>query len=215
MIGIPYVIKDDKGRSRRVVDVACSDCGTLFTTRTDSKTTGICKKCTYNYRNSRPNSHGLSGHRLYSIWDHMVQRTCNEKSDSYINYGARGITICDAWRTNFITFYEWAIDNGYHETLSIDRIDVNKGYSPDNCRFADTKTQARNTRVLQKNNTSGYRGVSFNKMINKYTAEITVDYKKIVIGNFDDPVHAAMAYDTFVIVYGLQHNQNFNNKVPA
>lgn len=88
--------------------------------------------------------HGLSKHPLHSLWRGMISR-CKRHKD----YAGRGIDLCDEWK-EFISFYKWAIANGWHEhnghDLSIDRIDNNKGYSPDNCRWVDAKTQARNTR---------------------------------------------------------------------
>ena len=64
----------------------------------------------------------------------------------YKNYGARGVTICDEWLSNFEAFYDWSITNGYGKGLSIDRIDNDKGYYPDNCRWVDMSIQNHNTR---------------------------------------------------------------------
>ena len=87
-----------------------------------------------------------SVHRLYSIWHKMCRRCSNPKEDSYYNYGARGIRVCTEW-LDYDTFYDWAMDNGYSKDLSLDRIDNNKGYSPDNCRWATPKAQTRNRRI--------------------------------------------------------------------
>ena len=77
----------------------------------------------------------------------MKQRCYNPNHRKYKNYGARGIKICDEWLGNFATFYEWAINNGYEDNLSLDRIDVDKGYEPSNCRWADDNTQAHNKQL--------------------------------------------------------------------
>ena len=95
--------------------------------------------------------------RLCRTWRDMKHR-CNAKSGRYYNnYVKRGITVCPEWRTNFKAFYDWAINNGYMPTLSIDRIDNSKGYSPDNCRWANPKMQNNN---LRTNVTLTYNGIT-------------------------------------------------------
>ena len=91
-------------------------------------------------------THNLKTHRLYSIYNNMKSRCYNSKLKSYKNYGARGIKICDDWLTDFMNFYNWAIDNGYKEGLTLDRIDVNGNYEPSNCRWTTSKVQCNNTR---------------------------------------------------------------------
>lgn len=91
------------------------------------------------------NKHGLAKKtKLYGRWVMMKQRCYNPNNKDYYNYGARGIKVCDEWRNNYLNFHNWAYANGYNDTLSIDRIDVNGDYKPINCRWVDKNIQANN-----------------------------------------------------------------------
>lgn len=89
--------------------------------------------------------HGLSKTRLYRIWHSMYCRCNYSTTNGYENYGGRGVKICDEWK-DFLTFYNWAIKNGYEENKTIDRNDTNGNYEPQNCKWSTIKEQSNNKR---------------------------------------------------------------------
>lgn len=100
----------------------------------------------------RMSTHSKSKTRLYRIWMGMKNRCYNPNDPAYRYYGSRGISICDSWIENFQNFYNWSMNNDYMDYLTIDRIDVDSNYSPDNCRWIPLEQQSKNrTNVILYN----------------------------------------------------------------
>lgn len=111
--------------------------------------------------------------RLYKAWHHMISRCLNGKDKCFKHYGGRGIKVCEEWKTSFDNFKEWALSNGYDETLTLDRIDVNENYEPTNCRWTDWKSQQRNKR---NNHLVEYKGEI--KCLCEWCEELGLDYTR-------------------------------------
>jgi len=203
-LGYSYANASSKTKSRYWL-VLCQVCNAEFKTMANSIKRGKIKSC----KSCAMTRHGGRKSKLYDVWNTMKARCYNPNNKSFVDYGKRNIHICDEWRIDFAIFQTWALANGYKDSLTLERKNNDKDYTPHNCKWTTRIVQARNTRRIRKNNTSGYRGVWYNKSAQKWVASITVNYRRIHLGYFDLPIDGATAYDSYIICHKLEHTKNF------
>lgn len=133
-----------KHHGEKIAWICKCDCGKTTEVTTDKLRSGNTISCGCHRKELRL-KHGLCGTRLYIIWGNMVQRCTNPNNNNYPKYGGRGISICDDWRNDFQSFYNWAIANGYSDGLQIDRINNDGDYEPGNCRWVTAVNNLNNT----------------------------------------------------------------------
>ena len=212
----PFLVEDlgylyptlSSNKKRHYGIFKCGFCGAEFKAHTSSVKNGNTKSCgCYQKRivSETHKTHGKCYTRLYRIWASIKDRILNPKNKQYNDYGGRGITICEEWKNDFMSFYNWAMENGYEENkgLSIDRIDNEGNYCPENCRWATITIQNRNQRI-RKNNTSRFKGVCLVKKTNKYMSYINVDKNMIYLGSFKTSIEGAIVYNNYIIENNLE-----------
>lgn len=146
------VERSGSDNQKRAMWKCCCDCGCIQVVGSGNLLRGLTQSCgclKSEKLRKRSTVHGKRNNRLYCVWVNMKKRCSNPIAHNYHRYGGRGITVCDEWLHDFQAFYDWAIANGYDENApygqcTIDRIDNDRGYGPDNCRWVDTATQNRN-----------------------------------------------------------------------
>ncbi len=205
-LGMRYATPNSK-RKVRFYLVKCPECDNNYEAEAQSVKTNRTKRCKSCSSKIINTSHGETNTRLYYAWANMKQRCSNTNSKHYLRYGGRGISVCKEWSSDYLTFKNWAMLNGYADDLTLDRINPDGNYNPSNCRWTTRTVQARNTSI-REGYTSVYRGVNFDKTSGKWKAQITVDSKKLSLGYFKCEQAAAIAYNLYVVENKLEHSIN-------
>jgi len=202
------VLKSLGVRGRKQFVLTQCSCGNLFESAISNIRSGNTLSCgclRKEVTSARVTTHGYRNTRLYRVYTAMVQRCTNPNNRSYPRYGGRGVTICSQWAVDIESFLAWAVSSGYSDELELDRENVNKGYSPENCRWATPTTQSRNRRTQK--HSSIYTGVHFRSAKNKWVSAITVNKKRITIGSFDTEEAAWKARCSYIDANNLQDFQ--------
>ena len=200
-------------RTRNLYICRCS-CGNTIKTDRNHLLTGHTQSCGCIREEKIKKIKGLDNSRLHSIWNSMHARCYCKTHKSYHEY--KDLGVCEEWNSKnkhqgFLNFYKWAMNNGYNDSLTIDRIDNDKGYSPKNCRWVTPYDQCRN---LKRNVWIEYKGK--NKLLMDWLSELNMTrgkYNNIVWKNKKTPqeafdIHLYMKYNRKKRCYEYKENNN-------
>jgi hypothetical protein len=173
--GLLTVLEKAEQRNSRGLNcyICQCDCGNKVTVCGRDMTRGHTQSCgclRKNIAHNRLVKHNGCGSRLYSIWKSMNSRCNNENTNYYKHYGGKGVKICDSWK-DYAVFKEWALANGYNDNLTLDRIDFNGDYCPENCRWLTMKEQSNNR---SSNHRITYKGMT--KTISEWAEYFGLSY---------------------------------------
>lgn len=135
---------DKNPNNKRTKWICRCECGNYCVVASCDLLNGHTQSCGCKRFESRNKIHGLAKTPLYGVWTSMKERCNCKNSVSYKYYGAQGITVCEEWKNDYLSFHNWAIASGYSEGLTIERINVNGNYCPENCKWIPLKMQSQN-----------------------------------------------------------------------
>lgn len=147
---VRYYGSNKNGRALWLCQCECGNTKVIVGNSLINKATISCGCYNKEHSKNIHTKHNMSYSKIYKVWNGMKTRCYNKNFLYYCNYGGRGIKICDEWKNDFSKFYEWAINNGYKEGLTIDRINNDGNYEPNNCRWVTRAEQNRNKRYTKR-----------------------------------------------------------------
>lgn len=176
----------------------------------EKEITNYCKnycnqKCYFEYKNKNQRSYN----NLYRRWIDMKGRCYNSNNCNYRHYGARGIKVCDEWlgKDGYKNFEKWSLENGYKKELSLDKINNNDDYSPNNCRWTTKRIQNINKRASKKN-TSGFVGIRIHSSKTCYYGSVKNNNKNYYTGCSKDIIITAIMRNNYIIDNHLDNELN-------
>jgi hypothetical protein len=196
------IIKRLPNRKGIVYWLCLCDCGNYHEARGKHLKCGNIKSCGCLQKEltiKRSKTHGLTKDKLYKRFRSIIQRCHYKNSINYKNYGGRGIKVCDEWRNDFMTFYNWAHESGYQDGLWIDRIDNDGNYEPSNCRWVTPRKSASHKRTTSKHGV----GV-FKRLDGKFQVRVQAFGKRQCLGTFKNSKKAQQTYENYIKEHNLE-----------
>lgn len=170
LTAIKFIKSNDKGTT---IWLCKCDCGNEIEVSYNNLKSGNTKSCGCWHE-----KHNDTNSRLYKCWQGMKARCEYVKDANYYNYGGRGIIVCKDWQNSYTSFRNWALQNGYSNDLTIDRIDVNGNYEPSNCRWVSMDIQQNNRRDNVYVEYNGEK-LTLRQLSKKYTEQKGITYKTL------------------------------------